>query len=138
MDEVLADLGQRNRGGHRERQVHLTLSRAGLENGFNHYLTHGAEFDQHAATELLGDAGTALLAKDGKKTIIRAIVAGERALQACHPYLTIDDLRSRGDVPNLVNQLLKAWSYRLAQPSFDPRTLEVDCGFVFREAVPPG
>jgi hypothetical protein len=137
MDEVLADLGQRNRGGHREGQVHLTLSRASLENGFNHYLTHGAEFDQHAALELLGDEGKALLAKDGKKTIIQVVVAGDRALRACHRYLTIDDLRSRGDVPNLVNEFLKAWSYRLAHPGFDPRTLEIDCGFVFKELVPP-
>jgi hypothetical protein len=136
MDKVLADLGQHNLGGHREGQVHLTLSRAGLTNGFNHYLTHGAEFDQHAAQALLGDDGTALLAKDGKRTIIQVVVAGDRALQACHRYLTVEDLRSRGDVPNLVDQLLKAWGYRLAYPDFDPRTLEVDCGFVFKETVP--
>jgi hypothetical protein len=137
LDKVLADLGQHNRAGHREGQVHLTLSRAGLENGFNHYLTHGAEFDQHAAQALLGDEGEALLAKDGKKTIVRVVVAGNRALQACHPYLTIEDQRARGNVPNLVNELLKAWSYRLAHPGFDPRTLEVDCGLVFKETVPP-
>jgi hypothetical protein len=138
MDTVLADLGQNNSSGHREGQVHLTLSRAGLANGFNHYLTHGAEFDQHAAQALLGDEGLVLLAKDGKKTIIRAFIAGDRALQACHPHLTVEDRRSRGDVPNLVDQFLRAWSYRLAHPGFDPRTLEVDCGFVFKETVPPG
>ena len=137
IDKVLADLGQHNRDGHREGQVHLTLSRAGLENGFNHYLTHGAEFDQHAAQALLGEGGKALLAKDGEKIIIRALVAGDRALRACHRYLTIEDLRARGDVPNLVNEILKAWSYRLAHPGFDPRTLEVDCGLVFKEAIPP-
>jgi hypothetical protein len=137
LDRVLADLGQHNRSGHREGQVHVTLSRAGLENGFNHYLTHGSEFDQHAAFELLGDEGKALLAKDGKKTIVQVAVAGDRALRGCHRYLTIDDLRSRGDVPNLANEFLKAWSYRLAHPSFDPRTLEVDCGLVFKETIPP-
>jgi hypothetical protein len=137
MDKVLADLGQDNSSGDREGQVHLTLSRAGLANGFNHYLTHGAEFDQHAAQALLGEEGLALLAKDGKKTIIQAFFAGDRALQACHPYLTVEDLRNRGDVPNLVDQFLKAWSYRLAHPCFDPRTLEFDCGFVFKETVTP-
>jgi hypothetical protein len=137
MDKVLAELGQHNSAGHREGQVHLTLSRAGLAKGFNHYLTHGAEFDQHAAQALLGDEGKALLAKDGKKAIIRVVVTGDHALQACHRYFTIEDLRSRGDVPNLVKEFLEAWAFRLAHPGFDPSTLKVDCGLVFKEAVPP-
>jgi hypothetical protein len=136
IDKVIADLGQHNKGGHREGQVHLTLSRSGLENGFNHYLTHGAEFDQHAAVQLLGDDGKALLAKDGKRKIIIAALSGDEALGACHPYFSVEDMRRRGDVPNLVNEILKAWTFRLAYPDFDPRTLKVDCGFVFKTTVP--
>lgn len=136
LDQVLNDLGQNNLAGRREGQVHLTLSRAGLTNNFNHYLTHGAEFDQHAATDLLGEDGKALLAKDGKRTLIQAALTGDNALRACHRYFSVDDLRRRGDVPNLVNEILKAWSFRLFRPRFDPRTLGVDCGFVFNEDVP--
>jgi hypothetical protein len=137
LDQVLEDFGKHDLGGHREGQVHLTLSRAGLESGFNHYLSHGSEFDQRAAFELLGDEGKALLAKDGMKTIVQVVIAGDRALRACHPYFTVDDLRSRGDVPNLVNEVLKVWSYRLAHPGFDPRTLKVDCGLVFKQTILP-
>jgi hypothetical protein len=136
ISDVLTDLGPRNRAGHREGQVHLTLSRAGLANSFNHYLTHGAEFDQHAATELLGEDGRDLLAKDGKKILIHVVVAGEDALSACHPYFTVEDMRGRGEVPNLIGDMLNVWSYRLAHPRFDPKMLEVDCGLVFREALP--
>jgi hypothetical protein len=134
---VLQKLGSGYYAGHREGQVHFTLSRAGLTNGFNHYLTHGSEFDQHAAFELLGDEGVALLAQDGTRTLIRAVIEGDIALSACHPYLTIEDMRARGNVPNLVSEILKVWTYRLVHPDFDPRSLEVDCGFVFRETVSP-
>jgi hypothetical protein len=43
LEETLALFGAANHGGHREGQVHLTISRAGLVQGFNHYLTHGSE-----------------------------------------------------------------------------------------------
>jgi hypothetical protein len=49
----------------------------------------------------------------------------------------VEDLRRRGDVPNLVDPFLKAWSFRVAKPGFDPRILEVDCGLVFSTPVSP-
>jgi len=137
LPRVLENLGLRNMGGHREGQVHLTLSRAGLLCGFNHYLTHGAEFDQHAAQQLLGDDGEALLEKDGKKTLVQVRLTGICALDACHPYFSIEALRERGNVPNFVNECLKAWSFQLAHPQFKSKSLRADCGFVFRDAVPP-
>ena len=51
LDAALVRFGHGSGAGSRENQVHLTLSRAGLVNGFNHYLTHGSEFDQHVAHE---------------------------------------------------------------------------------------
>jgi hypothetical protein len=136
LDAVLKEYGPDNRAGHRGGQAHLTLSRAGLVNRFNHYLTHGSEFDQHAAHALLGDDGTTLLARDGKGRVIQFAVPGRQALNASHPHLSIEDLRARGDVPNIANEFLKAWSYQAAYPDFDPRTLEVDRGMVFRSGIP--
>ncbi len=47
--------------GHREGQVHLTLSWNGLVKGFNHYLTFGSEFDQRVVQDLVGVDGKELL-----------------------------------------------------------------------------
>lgn len=43
--EVLEDVGPKEMQGRRQGQVHFSLSRSGLVNGFDHYLTHGSEFD---------------------------------------------------------------------------------------------
>lgn len=135
LESIVQAHGQGAKAGRREDQVHLTLSKAGLTDGFNHYLTHGAEFDQHVAYTLLGAEGEALLATDGEATVIRVAVPGRLALDAAHPYLNIDDMRTKGDVPNLVSDILKVWSYRLAHPDFQSRTLRTDCGMIFRSTV---
>ena len=131
LDSTLHDYGPGGEAGRREHQVHLTLSRSGLVNGFDHYLSHGAEFDYHVAYALLGNEGNELLQKDGDARVIQVAVPGEIALKAAHPYFTIDNLRERGDVPNIVDDFLKAWSYGLAHTDFECGTLEVDCGMVF-------
>jgi len=45
-------------------------------------------------------------------------------------------MRAKGDLPNLAREILHAWSFRLADPTFQSRKLEVDCGLVFKENVP--
>ena len=122
--------------GSRENRVDLTLSRAGLIQRFNHYLTHGAEFDQCVADALLGVEGTNLLMRDGQPRIIHVAVPGNAALDAAHPYIDIEALRARGDLPKLIGDFLMAWSYGLAYPNFQARTLKVDRGMVFRSVVP--
>ena len=136
LDAALQEYGQGGRAGIREGQVHLTLSRAGLVNGFNHYLTHGSEFDQRVAHDLLGSDGTELLRKDGRATVIRISVPGQIALNAVNRYFTVDERLARSEVPGLVDEFLKAWSYGLAHPDFDSGTLGVDCGLVLRSTVP--
>jgi hypothetical protein len=42
-------------------KVHQTVSPAGLTRSFNHYLTHGSEFDLMVAQHFLGTDGKALL-----------------------------------------------------------------------------
>lgn len=135
LESVILAHGQGSVAGRREDQVHLTLSKAGLMDGFNHYLTYGAEFDQRVAFALLGDEGKDLLATDGEATVFRIAVPGPLALDATHSYLNIDSMRARGEVPNLVRDILKTWSYRLAYPGFQSRTLRIDCGMIFRSTV---
>lgn len=134
--EILAH-GPHNRAGHREGQVHLTLSRAGLVNGFNHYLRRGAEFDQHVAHALLGLEGYQLLEADGRAVVIQVELSGDVALAGAHPHFTIEDMRLRGEVPNIVREFLETWSYRLFDPAYQTKTQELDCGISFCEAVPP-
>lgn len=136
LDSVLEAHGNGERAGRREGQVHLTLSRSGLLNSFNHYLTHGSEFDQHVAENLLGQEGLDLLRHDGKPRVIKVAVPGAEALASAHPFFSIDDLRKRGDLPNLVSNFLDAWSYRLSHPDFQSHTLDVDSGMMFYQVVP--
>ena len=128
--------GGRGKAGGREGQVHLTLSRSGLINDFNHYLTHGSEFDQHVAHALLGPNGKELLRRDGRARVIQVAVPGEDALNAVNRYFTVEECLARGEVPYLVNDFLRAWSYGLAYPDFDCGTHKVDCGMVFHSIVP--
>ena len=128
--------GPGNRAGRRENPVHLTLSKSGLVDGFNHYLTHGSEFDQHVAHNLLGEDGSELLRSDGNPFLVRVRVPGAAALAAAHPIFTLEDVIAQGDTPNIVKEFVEAWSFRLAHPDFQSASLEVDCGMVFRSPVP--
>jgi hypothetical protein len=138
LDSFIRDYGRGNKMGHREGQVHLTLSRAGLINSFNHYLTHGAEFDQRVAQAILGTEGMDLLTGDGKTRLLQLAIPGDAALGAAHPYFSIEDMRANGDVPNVIDEFLKAWAHRLAYPRFQSDSLKVDCGMIFRTTVPSG
>ena len=137
LSEVLDRLGPRGKAGKREGQVHLTLSRGGLLAGFDHYVRYGAEFDYHAAHDLLGKEGQELLKLDGKPLLIKFAIPGEIALNAAHPYFSANDLRARGDVPNIVDDFLSAWAFRLKKHNFQPSTQHIDCGMIFYESVPP-
>ena len=129
LDAAVLKYGEGNRAGRREGQVSLTLSRCGLLHGFNHYLAHGSEFDQHVAYALLGDERKELLRQDGKARIIQVAVPGDIALNRANRYFTVDERVARGEVPHLVDEFLKAWSYTLTHPDFD-------CGMGFCETVP--
>jgi hypothetical protein len=136
LDDAIRSIGPGCAVGRREGQVHLTLSCAGVTDAFNHYLTHGAEFDLHVATELLGEEGKELLGKDGNPYVIQVVVPGEAALTAAHPFFGVDDMRARGELPNIIKQLLEVWCFRLSRPGYQSRKLKIDCGMMFRSAVP--
>lgn len=136
LDPTILAYGKANRAGRREGQAHLTLSRASLTQDFNHYLIYGSEFDQHVAQELLGTEGMELLASYGEPRVFQVVVPGALALDATNRSFTVDDFRDRGEIPNLVREFLEAWVCRLVCPSFQSKTLKVDCGLVFRQAIP--
>ena len=136
LDSTLHEHGMGAKAGRREGQVHLTVSRSGLLNGFNHYLTHGSEFDQRVAQDLLGPEGKELLRRDGRARVFGLAVPGDVALDAANKFFTVDDRLARGEVPNLVREFLTAWSYGLAHADFDCATLQLDCGMVFYSTLP--
>lgn len=136
LQAALEAYGGVGKSGDREGQVHLTLSRAGLTKGFSHYLTHGSEFDQHVAHDLLGASGVALLAQDGKPVVVAVDVPGPIALEGAHRHLSVEQMISRGDLPNLVREFLGDWAFRLAVPTHQSSARKLDCGIWFRDAVP--
>lgn len=103
---------------------------------FNYYLIYGSEFDQHVAYELLGVEGKDLLAHAGEPRVVKLAVPGNVALDAAHPFFGIDDIRARGDTPNLVSEFITSWSFRLAHPGFQSQRLKIDCGLIFYQVVP--
>lgn len=138
LEEALRAFGSGQRSGGRVGQVHLTLSKAGLTQGFSYYLRQGAEFDMHVAAHLLGDEGVALLCQDGLPRVFQCSIPGDVALKAAHRHFTVEMTRACGEVPNLVKEFLQCWSYRQINPLFQSRTLRKDCGLVFREIVSAG
>jgi hypothetical protein len=122
-----------NNSGRREGSVHATISRSVLIKSFNHYLKYGSEFDQLVSRRLLDDEGVELLGGYGSPVIFKVAVPGAAALHAANPYLPELPI----GLPNLVRELLDAWAFWLANPTFSTHTLEVDCGLKFSGDVPP-
>ena len=137
LDEYMHAHGQGERSGRRLGQAHLTLSRQGLVEDFNCYLTHGSEFDQRVAFDLLGSEGVELLRMDGHARVIEFAVPGDCALKAANPYDRLDEIWRGAELPNLVSELLGAWAFGLADPELDCGSLCVDCGMIFFSGVPP-
>ncbi len=136
LDVTIERFGEDANLGVRLNQVHLTLSRSGLINNFNHYLTYGSEFDQKIAQELLGTEGKKFLGKDGEPRVIKVAVPGKIALEASQPAFSIEDVLEEGGMPNLIRELLNAWSDRLARPDIQVNPYGVDCGMIFRSTIP--
>jgi len=136
LDKTIQKIGPGCLNGKREGQVHLTLSCASLCFNFNHYLKYGSEFDQNVASSLLGPEGVELLSCYGKSTVIQVAVPGELALNAANRYFSVEESISRGNVPNIIHEILKAWSFKLAHPKYQSKTMGVDCGMIFLTSVP--
>ena len=136
LTEVVAAYGVnwlQNNSGRREGSVHATISRSGLIKSFNRYLKYGSEFDQVVSQRLLEDEGVELLGGYGSPVIFKIGVPGAVAFHAANPCLPELPI----GLPNLVRELLDAWAFWLANPTFSTQTLEVDCGLKFSADLPP-
>ncbi len=129
LDAVLKQLGASQSWGNREGQVHATISRASLLKGFNHYLTHGSEFDQCVVSLLFGEKAKELLAEYGSPVLVKLAIPGEKALAAANPYRLISESH------NLVREIIHVWTYWLADPAFVVAKQEYDCGLIFYNDV---
>ncbi len=103
--------GKREDGG-----VHVCLSRNGLLKGCNHYLTLGAEVDNHIARDLFGDdSGLALLAQARKPSLISFDLTFSDAERAANPY----DFGYE-KLPFIADKFFSAWAFRLSNPAWTP------------------
>jgi hypothetical protein len=125
LDATINSKGLSDSEGRREGKVYLTLSRSGLTDSFNHYISHGAEFDQGVVRKLMGEEGLELLARDGKPRLVHVGVPGGRALEGAHPYFDIETTRDREAAPNLVKEFLGAWTSRFANPGYQSRSIKL-------------
>jgi hypothetical protein len=53
------------------------------------------------------------------------------ALEAANPFGLIG-----GRIPDVVEEVIKVWSYWLAYPDFSAATRRFDCGFMFYYDIP--
>jgi hypothetical protein len=103
--------GKREDGG-----VHVCLSRNGLVKGCNHYLTHGAEVDNHITRDLFSDdSGLALLEKARKPMLISFDLTFPEAEAAANPY----NVRYE-KFPFITERFFNAWAFRLSTPRWAP------------------
>lgn len=136
--EVLEDVGPNRTQGLREGQVHFSLSRSGLVNDFNHYLTYGSEFDQHVVQRLFGNqSGLQLLNSQTLPILVHVRMTGEELIQGAHPFFSYYDVVGMGDIPGLARTFLNTWAFKAMKPSFDVATLRTDCCMMQSVATPP-
>lgn len=104
-------MGKREDGG-----VHVCLSRSGLVKGCNHYLTHGAEVDNHVTRDLFSDdSGMALLQRMRKPMLISFDLTFAEAEAAANPYAV-----SYEHLPFITGTFFSAWAFRLSTPLWSP------------------
>lgn len=118
---------------YRENQVHAAISRREMFAGYD-YLQEGSEFDRRllewgGRPDLVGTLKTR-----GSPRLVILVVPGDEALDAMHPYFSIEDVRATDTYPNLVRELLRAWAWGLHRPGA-PR-VGVDACLMFKFAVP--
>jgi hypothetical protein len=138
LGEVLDDVGPKEKQGRREGQVHFSLSRSGLVNCFDHYLTYGSEFDQHVAQRLFDEqSGLQLLKSETIPILVHVQINGAELIQGAHPYFSYFDVVGMGEIPGLGGTFLNAWAFKTTKPSFNIVDLKTDCCLMQRVATPP-
>ena len=113
--------------------VHFCFSRSSLLLGCSHYLTHGAEVDNHIGYRLFGDHSASRLLRENRKPyLISCDVPFEVAAQGSHALGELEGGRTI-----LTNMLVGAWAYRQAHESFRVTT-QMDCSAAkIKGVIPP-
>lgn len=138
LPEVLEDVGTKEKQGRRQGQVHFSLSRSGLVNGFDRYLTHGSEFDQHVVQRIFGDqSGLQLLNSETVPVLVHVQVNGEELIGGAHPHFSYSEVMDMGEIPRLARTFLNTWAFKATKPSFDIAKLRTDCCLMQRVATSP-
>lgn len=107
-------------------------------NGFDHYLTHGSEFDQHVVQRLFGDlSGLQLLNSETVPVLVHVQVSGEELIRGAHPHFSYSEVMDMGEIPGLARTFLNAWAFKATKPSFDIAKLRTDCCLMQRVATSP-
>lgn len=136
--KTLEDLGPKGRAGRREQQVHFSLSRSGLVNGFRHYLDYGSEFDQHVVQQMFEDkSGLELLHAKTIPILVHVGISGAELIESAHPYSSYSEVVGMGEMPGLARTFLNSWAYKIANPSLNIESLRTDCCMMQRAATPP-
>jgi hypothetical protein len=126
---------ERGGAGRREDDsVHVCLSRSGLLLGCNHYLTHGAEVDQHIAQALFpGDSGLDLLKRNRVARLVSFTAPFAEAAQAANPYAVV----ASHELPALLSLLVGAWAYKTAKPRFSVAKERSSAALKFKAPITP-
>ncbi|MDP3340294.1 hypothetical protein [Frigidibacter sp.] len=137
LHEITTIVGPQERDGRRENQVHFSLSRSGLIKGFNHYLTHGSEFDQNVASRLFPDgSGLKLLQSATAPYLVHVRMSGGDLVKGAHPHFSYQDVVDMGEVPGLGATFLNAWAFKKSKPNFDISKLRTDCCMMQEHPTP--
>jgi hypothetical protein len=125
---------ERGGAGRREDDsVHVCLSRTGLLLGCNHYLTHGAEVDQHIAQVLFSDdSGLTLLQRNRAAKLVSFTAPFAEAAQAANPY----GFPSH-ELPALLRLLIGAWAYKTAKTGFSVANERDSAALKFKAPIAP-
>ena len=105
------------------------------EDSIRHALQHFSD-GANEVDDFHRDEGLAMLTSDGTARVIELAVPGPNALATTHPFFSVVEMRSKGELPNLVRQFVQTWAFRHARPGYQTRTMELDCGLFFRTNVP--
>lgn len=135
---VIEKIGPGKKVGAREGQIHFSLSRSGLVNGFDHYLAYGSEFDQRVSQVLFGnDTGLDLLRSSTSAYLVHVKMTGEDLVAGAHPFFSYEDVIGMGEVPGLGSTFLNAWAFKMSRPDYELDRLRTDCCMVLKRNVFP-
>lgn len=131
-DDLVTDAVDKGSLIHRENQLHAAISLKELMGCYD-YLFLGSEFDRR----LLEFSGRSdllpLITMRGKPRVIKIVIPGDEALDAMHPFFSIEDTRHNDRYPNFVRDILKEYAWLMSEPDY--KRVGIDSCLLFRRAI---